>query len=140
MTKTFIYAAIILTAISCKTRVNKNLSKPQSLIEDIVDLAIERKDNNNIELPSIYDSLATRIPDDSSETLMLAESLKKRGFKVINWVRGNSPRTSRFVYLTLQKADCFCEVSKMYYSTASDTLYEMAERISCIDSLNYNKR
>lgn len=67
--------------------------------------------------------------------------LKKKGFKVINWGRGSyHPRGARIVSITLQKNDCICEVNKIYYSTASDTLFEVVERIRCVDSLTYAKK
>lgn len=127
----FILIALSLTTLSCKTEADKNLPKSKDFSENTIDFVIEHKDNYVIELPFTYDLLATQIPDDSLESLILAESLKKRGFKVINWGRGNHPRGPRFVNLTLKKENCICEVTKFYYSTYSDTLYEMAERIAC---------
>ena len=140
MTKISIFITLSLTTLSCKIVIDKNLPKTKGFIENTIDFVIEHKDNNVIELPFIYDSLVTQIPDDSLESLILAESLKKRGFKVINWDRGNHPRGPRFVNLTLQKENCICEVTKFYYSTYSDTLYEMAERIACNDSLIFYKK
>ena len=88
MPKTIIFLALILASLSCKTVVDKNLLKTKAFIENTVDFVLEDKDNNTIELPFIYDSLATQIPDDSVESLILVESLKRRGFKVIYWGGG----------------------------------------------------
>jgi hypothetical protein len=138
MAKPFILISILLTSFSCRTGADKNSSNVADFIENTIDFVTEHKDNNVLELPSLYDSLATQLPADSAETLLLAESLKKRGFKVINWGRGNfPPRGPRFVSLTLQKKNCFCEVSKIYYSTLYDMRFEMAERISCADSVTF---
>lgn len=136
MAKPIILISVLLAAFSCGKGPDKTSSSAGGFIENTLDFVIEHQDNNIIELPSLYDSLATQLPADSAETLLLAEALKKRGFKVINWGRGNfPPRGPRFVSLTLQKDNCFCEVSKIYYSTLYDMRFEMAERISCTDSV-----
>jgi hypothetical protein len=138
MAKSFILIPILLISFSCKTGTGKNFSDVADFIENTVDFVTEHQDNNVIELPFLYDSLATQLPVDSAETLLLAESLKKKGFKVINWGRGNfPPRGPRIVSLRLKKENCFCEVSKIYYATTSDMRFEMAERISCADSVTF---
>lgn len=136
----FIFIAIIFTAISCTSNIDKKNSKQKGLVENTLDFVTEHKDNSVIELSSIYDSLTSTIADDSAEYLILADSLKKRGFKVIDWSRGNHPRGPRFVNLVLQKDNCFCEVTKLYYSSFSDDWYEMSEKVSCSDSVTYYKR
>ena len=133
MIKSLIFILPLLMLLGCKEKTTKTTATKNST-ESIVDFVLEHKDNTVIELPNLYDSLVTNIPDDSVETLILAEILKKKGFKVINWGRGNFMNGPRIVNFTLQKENCFCVVSKMYYSTASDTLFQMAERINCIDS------
>lgn len=105
-------------------------------VDRMLDLILEEKDQNTIEFPLLYDSLCSVLPSDSSEHLILAEKLKKRGFKVVNWGRGNfHPLGQRIVSLTLKKGDCYCDVSKIYYFTISDTYFEMRERIVCSDQL-----
>lgn len=119
------------------------VSKSNDFLEELLDLVIERKDNNMIELPNLYDSLTRKIVEDKFEKLKIAERLKKRGFLVIDWGRGNKPPCgTRIICLTLQKEDCICEVTKVYYQTMFDTLFEMHESINCLDSLSYftNKR
>jgi hypothetical protein len=134
----FLLTLFAVTFVSCKLNENKNASTTKDFIENTIDFVIEHKDNKTIELPFIYDSLVSRIPEDSSEKLILAETLKKKGFKIIDWGRGNyPPRGPRIVSLVLQKDNCICEVDKIYYSTVSDTLFEIAERIKCSDSLTY---
>ena len=82
----------------------------KQFIEKTIDFVIQNKDGNTIELPFIYDSLVSVIPEDSTENLLLVNVLKKKGFKTIDWGRGNyPPRGPRIVTLTMQKDDCLCE-------------------------------
>lgn len=117
------------------------LEKPDSLKETL-QFITNTKQNMIYEFPDIYDKLATRIEDDATEQLMITQLLKKEEFKVIGRGRGNyPPRAVRIVTNELQKGDCYCEVSKIYYPSADSTYYEPAERIRCMDSLTYfNKR
>ena len=135
----FSFVVSIATIFSCKTKSEKKFCLKQ-LRWKIIDFVINQKDNSLIELPDIYDSFATVIPDDSSEKLILVQSLKKKGFKVIDWGHGNFPPCGiRIVSLKLKKDSCFCEVSKIHYATAHVTLYRMSERINCSDSLTFSK-
>ncbi len=100
--------------------------------EKVVNFVIDNFDDKFIELPNLYDSLATCIADDKNEKLILVQILKKKGFKIITWGRGNFPPLgARIISVTLKKDDCECEINKMYYSTISDSLYEMRENIKC---------
>ena len=133
-----IFMLSILITFSCKTETKTNTSTSKDFVENVVVFMINHKDNRTIELPFIYDSLTSRISEDSDESLILAESLKKKGFKVVKWGRGNYlPRGSRIVSLVLQKGNCICEVDKIYYLTSFDSLFEVAERIKCSDSVAY---
>ena len=133
-----IFMLSILITFSCKTETKTNTSTSKDFVENVVVFMINHKDNRTIELPFIYDSLTSRISEDSDESLILAESLKKKGFKVVKWGRGNYlPRGSRIVSLVLQKGNCICEVDKIYYLTSFDSLFEVAERIKCSDSVTY---
>jgi len=135
---TFLLISFITTFLACKLDENKSTSANKDFIQNIIDFAIEHKDNKTIELPFLYDSLVSHIPEDSSEKLLLAEALKKKGFKVIAGGHGNyPPRGPRVISLILRKNNCVCEINKIYYSTVSDTLFEVAERIKCSDSLTY---
>jgi hypothetical protein len=136
----FIPLAFIL-AISCQKEVKESLAGSKDFYGIIIDMAIEQKSNIPIELPEIYDSLATKLPNDGDETIILAQKLKQRGFKVIDWGRGNyPPKGPRIINLILQKENCVCEVRKMYHYSIIDTLYEMSESIKCMDSSSYYQK
>lgn len=128
--------SILLIGV-CLTTCNEKLSRRgDDFVEEVVDLAVRLKNNRPIELSTLYDSLATTLPADSVETLVLAEELKRKGFKVIDWGRGNFPPNGvRIVVLGLKKDSCYCSVSKMYYSTIRNDLYQIRESISCKDSV-----
>lgn len=114
--------------ISCSEKEKTNLD-----FEDkVIDLVIENSNGKPIEFTEIYDSLAKNFPEDKSEKLMLVEKLKLKGFKIINWGRGNYPPLGpRIIVVTLKKEDCECEVAKIYYSTISESEFIMTERINC---------
>lgn len=83
-------------------------------------------------MPDLYDSLANKIPEDKDEKLILVEKLKMKGFKITNWGRGNIPPLGpRIVNVELMSGRCICEVTKTYYSTTVDTLYQMTEGVKC---------
>lgn len=107
-----------------------------TFVEHVVDFAITNKNGQAIELPQLYDSLVTTLPADSLEKSILAEALAKKGFEKVDWGRGNYPPLGpRMVLWTLQKGHCRCEVGKIYYSTIADNLFEVRERIHCMDSV-----
>jgi hypothetical protein len=125
---------------SCVGGKNSNIGSEKP-IENTIDYIIENKNNIKFEFPSIYDSLARQIPQDDQESLILSEILKKKGFKEVYWGRGNFPPLGpRIITMALQKGDCICEVSKIYYYTIDDSLYEVSERINCEDSSSYYKQ
>ena len=100
--------------------------------EKILDFVLETCEDEYIEVPFLYDELAKKILDDKQESIILAESLKKRDFTITDWGRGNyHPRGPRIISLTLEHGDYECMVQKIYYSTASENVYEIAERIKC---------
>lgn len=90
-----------------------------------------------IEFPNISDSLYSRIPELSE--LKIANRLKNQGFRVIESGKGNFTRGPRIVSKTLKKGGCFCMVSKVYYQTTVDNVFEATERLVCMDSLTYNQ-
>ncbi len=105
-------------------------------VEQVVDLAVKLKNDQPLELSTLYDSLATMLPADSTEKLILAEELKRKGFKVLDWSRGNfPPHGIRIIVLGLGRDSCYCSVNKMYYSTLRDDLFKIRESISCKDSV-----
>lgn len=118
----------------------KSPQEGEDFIVEIVDLAIKLKNDEPIELSTLYDSLVSELPVDSLETLVLAEELKRKGFKVVDWGRGNfPPHGVRIAILSLAKDDCYCTVSKMYYSTTQQDLYQIHESVSCKDSVITSK-
>jgi hypothetical protein len=125
-----------MSCASDKTEINTKESG--GFVEKIVNFAIRNKDNQIIELPSLYDSLSKGLPAESK--LILAESLKNKGFKEIESGRGNiPPRGPRIVSKIFHKDDCYCEVSKLYYFTTKHGILEMSERIKCMDKTAYEK-
>ena len=108
--------------------------KPETkdFTEKILDFVTQNMDNESVELDNLYDKTVEKIPNDNEEKLILVEKLKKRGFKEINWGRGNYPPLgARIINITLKKDDCECEVSKIYYFTTFEDIFIMKEKISC---------
>jgi hypothetical protein len=113
---------------------NKPKNKTIDFKEKIVDFAIQNSNDQYIELPNLYDSISKQlVPKDEDEKLLLAQILKKKGFKITNWGRGNHPLGPRFIALTLKKDSCECEIDKIYYSTDNvpDSIYTITEKIKC---------
>lgn len=115
-----------------------NQNQPNNFNEKIVDFAIENSNDTFIELPNLYDSLPKNIVDDETEKLILVQILKKKGFKVINWGRGNHPLGPRIISLTLKKDRCECKVDKIYYSS-NGSIDNVSERIKCFKVVENNK-
>jgi hypothetical protein len=115
-----------------------NQNQPNNFNEKIVDFAIENSNDTFIELPNLYDSLPKNIVDDETEKLILVQILKKKGFKVINWGRGNHPLGPRIISLTLKKDSCECKVDKIYYSS-NGSIDNVSERIKCFKVVENNK-
>ncbi|CAD0001192.1 hypothetical protein [Flavobacterium salmonis] len=123
----------ILIFFSC----SKNKETNSDFIDKTLDLVIKYSNGQSIEYPDLYDKPVYNIADDKDEKLKLAERLKSRGFKIINWERGNNPPSGpRIVVLTLEKENCKCKVTKIYYSTISDSVYLTTEKINCIKMKN----
>lgn len=133
----FVASLFVLSFLSCRNDKQIEIIDNKNFIEKVVDFQINNKSNNLIELPTLYHSLVAEIPSDDEEKLILVEVLKKRGFKVLDWGRGNYPPIGpRIISIKLKKEDCFCEVNKIYYSTVSDNLFHPTENIRCGDSLS----
>nr|WP_315144759.1 hypothetical protein [uncultured Flavobacterium sp.] len=128
----FLLLFVPLLFFSCNS---KNDEQYKDFNEKIVDFTIKNSDGKFIELPNLYDSLSKNIKDDKTEKLILVQILKKKGFEVINWERGNHPLGSRIVSLTLKKDSCECEVDKIYYSD-NDSVANVSERIKCYKAIN----
>lgn len=127
------YAIISLSILlfSCSEKPKK---QKIDFDEKVVDFAIENSNDKFIELPNLYDSLSKEIvPKDEDEKLILVQILKKKGFEVKDWGRGNYPLGPRIISLKLKKENCECEVQKINYS-ADDLpgeVYKATERIRC---------
>jgi hypothetical protein len=127
---------VILTSCSPQHSLEKDF------IDQLLDLSTgtsseEYLGGEYIQLTNLYDTLAHNIPEDKDEKLVLVERLKKRGFEITNWGRGNFPPLGpRIVIVELKKENCICEVSKIYYSTIEETAYQIAEGINCKRTAN----
>lgn len=127
---------ILITIVSCYKDEKKVNENEKQFLDKMLDFIIANKDNETIEFPSLYDSLSTGIPQKS--ILIIGNELEKRGFVEISAGYGNyPPRGPRIVEKVYQKGDCICVVCKIYYNSAFENIYEMAERINCLDSAIY---
>jgi hypothetical protein len=135
----FIAVLIIISNIFLGCTKPIDSSNAHDFVEGILQYAIANKENNTIELPNLYDSLSVGIPEKS--TLILAEKLRNKGFVEIESGSGNyPPRGPRIVTKIFLKDSCVCQVSKIYYSTVEENVYEIAERISCMEQSEYLKQ
>lgn len=125
--KNILLLVIFLFVISCNEKKTQN----DDFYNRILDVVIENSNGKIVEFPEMYDSLVSKIAEDETEKLKLAEILKSRGFTIVNWGRGNHPLGPRIVVINLKNKDCECEVAKVYYSTSVDSLYQISEKISC---------
>lgn len=104
----------------------------KNFIDQLIDLTIQSSTGEEVQFPHLYNNLARAISDDQDEQIILAEKLKARGFVAINWGRGNFPPLSpRIITVELKKKDCICLITKTYYLTIEDSVYQMVESISC---------
>jgi hypothetical protein len=126
--KKLILIPVLLLLASCTSRDESH----KDFVDQVLDVTIRTSSDKSVEFPELYDSLAHEIPEDQDEKLILVERLKHRGFDVVSSGRGNFPPLGpRIVAFKLRKGNCTCEVSKKYYATATDTIYQMVEGISC---------
>ena len=128
-----LYAIIFVVLASCA----KENTSHKDFTDKLLDLTTSTSNEGYsmeeyIQLTNLYDTLTNSLPEDDREKLILVEKLKQRGFEITRWGRGNLPALGpRIVDVELKKDDCICQVSKMYYFTTVDTLYQMAEGIVC---------
>ena len=109
------------------------IDKNSDFHDKIINLCVNEKVGETIELTEIYDSLSSEyLIVDSLEKVILVEKMKVQGFEVINWGRGNFPEGPRIIHYELKKGECICEVNKKYYSIdGCDNKWKMTESISC---------
>lgn len=128
MKRAVIYILAITTLASC----SKEKASGHDFIDKVIDLTIDTSTGEYVQLPDLYDFLANTIPEDQNEKIILVERLKMKGFKITSWGRGNIPPLGpRIVTVELMNEHCSCEVTKTYYATTVDTLYQMTEGIKC---------
>ena len=131
---------LISLLISACNQKNIKTGKVKAPLENTIDYIISMKNNITIEFPNLYDSLTNYIENDSTEKLIIGQVLKKEGFEIINWGRGNySPLGPRIISIEMKKDNCYCQVDKIYYLTQTDSLLRRTERIRCSDSLTFYK-
>lgn len=100
------------------------LTENPSLFENICSVS-------PMEFTDLYGSIHS-ISDDAHEKVMLVDTLKKQGFEVKDWGRGNFDLGPRLVSFTLQKDSCKVRVDKLYYSTDTVGTFKVTERISLV--------
>lgn len=128
MRRFVIYFIAITTLASC----SKENTSGHDFIDKVIDLTIDTSSGEYVQLPDLYDSLANTIPEDQNEKIILVEKLKMKGFKITKRGRGNIPPLGpRIVTVELMNEHCICEVTKTYYATTVETLYQMTEGIKC---------
>lgn len=85
---------------------------------------------SGFEFTDLYPDLNS-IADDPNEKLILVDSLKSKGFVVVDWGRGNWTEGPRMVNLTMSNELCDCQIDKLYYSTKEKGTFKVTERIKC---------
>ncbi|MFP9114363.1 hypothetical protein ACLI1A_10510 [Flavobacterium sp. RHBU_3] len=123
--KALCLAAITLLLLSCSKLAEK--SKTTSA-EQIVDLAIKLHDSTEIEIKNLY-KYTDNIPYE--DTAHFAHILRDKGFKQTHYGQGNHYLGPRMMDQSLQKGDCECNVTKVYYNTLDTTQYQPTETIEC---------
>lgn len=99
----------------------------QNYIDSLMLDICSTSDLEFFDLYPILDSIAS----DKYENSILVDLLKTKGFKVINWGRGNWMEGPRILNFTLSNQQCECQVDKLYYSTEQERKYKVTERIKC---------
>lgn len=156
MKQTIIVTIILSTLWSCDNQTKKEAStKDQNGIENEMQTQdldststetgwnykeVERKNigslllnicsTSDLEFIDLYPTLDS-IASDKYESLILVDSLKTKGFQVIEWGRGNWMEGPRIVSFTMSDQQCECQVDKLYYSIDQKGKYKVTERIKC---------
>jgi hypothetical protein len=80
----------------------------------------------------LYTTSTRYIPSLEEEQWILADRLRKRGFTGSDSVNINLQLNGKRINrVAMLGKDCFCEVSKIYYTTAVPNEYLRSERIHC---------
>ncbi len=126
MKRLFFLSTLFLLFIS--TAFAQELSKTN---QQIIDLIIQAKNNEFVEFSDMYETTTRAIKSDEEEEILIVQFLKHKGFKVESWSRGNFPYGPRIILIEMVKADCRCDVAKLYYAYDSDGTTEVKEKIRC---------
>jgi hypothetical protein len=125
------FIAVLSSLISCE---QKKESLPfKDFTDKAINLAVEGRDYEFIELPDLYKNPVTRIPAASDDSLILAARLQDRGFKITERRESNMQLSGkRILSVMLVKDDCECEVQKTYFFTQNISEYLVSEKMRCI--------
>lgn len=121
-------ASLLLFSCAEKTQPNSDAD----IIDKVITTVMTTKTGETVELPDLYDRTVGNIPQDNDQHVILADRLELRGFKKTASGRRDQQLSGRRMFVvTMQKDDCQCEVSKVFYSTANVSEYFVSERIAC---------
>jgi hypothetical protein len=124
------FAIIMLVTLFISCSPKEKISSGD-FYDQILDVVINTSNGKSIEV-SPYEKATRYIPGDRETEVILADKLKTRGFKETNRQRQDFPLLEKLMLtVTMKKADCECEVSKIYYETAFVGEYSLTERIKC---------
>ena len=108
-----------------KTAIKKDLIIDGKEFEEMLDdlCGVE-----NIKVINIYDH--DGILNDAEKKSFVVQKLKKEGFEIASWGRGNSEKGPRVISYELRSDDCVCHVIKSY-ETVKDGSLEIYDTITC---------
>ncbi|SCZ00079.1 hypothetical protein [Flavobacterium caeni] len=123
---------LISSALFFTFSCNKKTDDKRTSVDKIIDVVIETSDGQSVEFPDLYNFVYYSLSDENPENLILVRKLMYRGFKINESGRGNYPPLGpRIINVNMRKEDCECNVSKIYYSTVNDSIFQTTEKISC---------
>jgi hypothetical protein len=121
---------IVLLLLSCVKKQHAN--NDSDFTDKVLTFAINNADDKYIELPELYESAASFIPETNDDHVILSDKLQLRGFKVTAVKRIDRQLLGRRILaVTLKNDSCQCEVDKTYYTTQNISQYLVTERIKC---------
>ena len=130
--KVIFYLFLIFVLFSCKETVETESESNDDYNERLIDFIISNRNGTYLELNDLYNSTTNTINNEDDENLKLVEILKSKGFKIVEFGRGNYPPLGpRIVSFYLEKDRCKCQVDKIYYYTTITETYSNTERIKC---------
>lgn len=143
----FIFLIATALLFSCQNQEKENPSEKSNETTDKGEIPTEFKVSKIKDNPSLFENICSASPmeftdlyprvrsisDDSHESLQLVQTLKKLGFEIKDFGRGNFELGPRLVSFTMQKDSCKLRVDKLYYSTDTVGTFRVTERIKIID-------